>query len=171
MVYIHLSTLKKNNLDTSFAYDDIFGTVLNRFVVQAVANIPLTFYGSGSQIRGYINLKDTLECINLAIQNPPGQSKLSIYNQFTEQFSVNELSKLVKKSLNKIGINVKIKHLKNPRVESEKHYYNADNRGMKKLGLKPSLLTDEVIAEIAEYVIKHKNRINKDIIQPKISWK
>ena len=169
---IHTSEYsKENNLDTSFAYDDIFGTVLNRFVVQAVANIPLTVYGSGSQIRGYINLKDTLECINLAIQNPPAQGKLSIYNQFTEQFSVNELSKLVKKSLNKIGINVKIKHLKNPRVESEKHYYNADNRGMKKLGLKPSLLTDEVIAEIAEYVIKHKNRINKDIIQPKISWK
>lgn len=169
---IHTSEYsKKNNLDTSFAYDDIFGTVLNRFIVQAIANIPLTVYGSGSQIRGYINLKDTLECINLAIQNPPGQSKLSIYNQFTEQFSVNELSKLVKKSLNKIGINVKIKHLKNPRVESEKHYYNADNTGMKKLGLKPSLLTDEVIAEIAEYVIKHKNRINKNIIQPKISWK
>ena len=162
---------REHKLDTSFAYDDIFGTVLNRFIVQAIAGIPLTVYGSGSQIRGYINLKDTLACINLAIQNPPGAGKLSIYNQFTEQFSVNELSKLVMKALKKINIDVKINHLKNPRVESEKHYYNADNKGMKKLGLKPTLLTDTTIHEIAEYVIKYQKRINKKIIQPKINWK
>ena len=169
---IHTSEFAKDNhLETSFAYDDIFGTVLNRFIVQAIANIPLTVYGSGSQIRGYINLKDTLQCINLAIQNPPGKDKLSIYNQFTEQFSVNELSKIVKNALKYINIDVKINHLDNPRVESEKHYYNADNKGMKKLGLKPTLLTKDTIIEIAEYVIKYKKRINKKIIQPKINWK
>tara|TARA_B100000953_G_scaffold299663_1_gene300260 strand:+ start:579 stop:1736 length:1158 start_codon:yes stop_codon:yes gene_type:complete len=169
---IHASEFAKDyNLDTSFAYDDIFGTVLNRFIVQAVAKIPLTVYGTGSQIRGYINLKDTLQCINLAIQNPPGKNKLSIYNQFTEQFSVNDLSKIVRNSFKKIDIDVKIQHIKNPRIESEKHYYNADNKGMKVLGLKPTLLTEDIIIKMAKYVMKHKHRINSKIIQPKIYWK
>ena len=112
-----------------------------------------------------------MQCINLAIQNPPGKNKLSIYNQFTEQFSVNDLSKIVRNSFKKIDIDVKIQHLKNPRIESEKHYYNANNKGMKVLGLQPTLLTEDIIIKIAKYVMKHKHRINSKIIQPKIYWK
>lgn len=162
--------IEDESLYPEFTYDDLFGTVLNRFIVQAVADIPLTVYGSGKQIRGYINLIDTVKCINIALKNPAKKGSLEIYNQFTEQFSVNELASKVKNALKKIDINVKIKKIKNPRIESEKHYYNAMNAKMKKLGLKPSLLTDEVIIDIAMFIKKHMKSINKKIIQPKTSW-
>ena len=163
---------KINNEDLypEFTYDDIFGTVLNRFIVQAIAGIPLTIYGSGEQIRGYINLADTVKCINIALKNPAKKGSLEIYNQFTEQFSVNELASKVKNALKKIDVNVKIKKIKNPRIESENHYYNASNLKMKKLGLKPSLLSDEVIIDIAMFIKNNMNKINKKIIQPKTSW-
>jgi UDP-sulfoquinovose synthase len=159
-----------NNLQTSFAYDDMFGTVLNRFIVQAIAKTPLLVYGSGNQIRGYINIKDTLNCINLTLNNKPKQGSLNIYNQFTEQFSVNELAKKVKKALTKININATIKKIKNPRIEKEKHYYNAKNDNMIKLGLKPTLLNDDVIIAIAKHIIKYKKNINKSVLKPKTKW-
>ena len=162
---------QENSLHPLFTYDDMFGTLINRFIVQAVAGIPLTVYGSGNQIRGYINIKDTIKCINIALRNESKKGKLTIYNQFTEQFSVNMLADKIMKALKKININTKIKKIKNPRIENEKHYYNAKNLKMKKLGLKPSLLTDEIIIELAEYVSQNKSKINTKIIQPKTSWK
>ena len=163
-------TINNEELYPEFTYDDLFGTVLNRFIVQAVAGIPLTVYGTGNQIRGYINLTDTVKCINIALKNPAKKGSLEIYNQFTEQFSVNELASKVKNALNKAGFNVTIKKIKNPRIESEKHYYNASNLKMKKRGLKPTLLTDEVIIDLAMFIKKHIKNINKKIIQPKASW-
>ena len=162
---------KENKLEPTFAYDDMFGTVLNRFIVQSVANTPLTVYGSGNQIRGYLNIKDTIQCIKLALKNPPKKGVLNIFNQFTEQFSVKELADKVSSALKKIELDVKIKSIKNPRIEKEKHYYNAKNSGMKKLGLKPTLLTDEVIIEMAQYVISNKKHIDNKIISPKSTWK
>ena len=162
---------KENKLEPTFAYDDMFGTVLNRFIVQSVANVPLTVYGSGNQIRGYLNIRDTIQCIKLALKNPPKKGVLNIFNQFTEQFSVKELANKVASALKKIELNVKIKAIKNPRIEKEKHYYNAKNTGMKKLGLKPTLLTDKVIIEMAQYVISNKKHINNKIISPKSTWK
>ena len=106
--------IEANDYQISFAYDDMFGTVLNRFIVQAVAKTPLLVYGSGSQIRGYINIKDTLACISLALENPPALGDMHIHNQFTEQFSVNQLARKVQKSLKKIDINVSINKIKNP---------------------------------------------------------
>ena len=159
---------KERGFETSLMYDDIFGTVLNRFVTQAVSGIPLTVYGSGSQIRGYINIVDTLNCINLAINNP--RHGLTIYNQFTEQFSVNELARKVKKAMSKISIKVKIKKIVNPRIEKENHYYNASNDGLRNMGLNASLLSDDIIIEIAKYILSHKKNINSKIIQPKVNW-
>ena len=164
------NTIDNENLYPDFSYDDLFGTVLNRFIVQAVAGIPLTVYGSGKQIRGYINLVDTVKCVNIALKNPAKKGSLEIYNQFTEQFSVNELADKVKKALKNIDIDVKIKKIKNPRIESEKHYYNAKNKKMKKLGLKPALLTDDIIIEIAMFIKKHIKNIDKKIILPKSTW-
>ncbi|MDA7841230.1 NAD-dependent epimerase/dehydratase family protein [Gammaproteobacteria bacterium] len=164
------NTIDDENLYPDFSYDDLFGTVLNRFIVQAVAGIPLTVYGSGKQIRGYINLIDTVKCVNIALKNPAKKGSLEIYNQFTEQFSVNELANKVKKALKKIDIDVKIKKMKNPRIESEKHYYNAKNKKMRKLGLKPALLTNDIIIEIAMFIKKHIKNIDKKIILPKSTW-
>ena len=162
--------MKDACLQPLFTYDDIFGTVLNRFIVQGITNNPLTIYGSGSQTRGYINIKDTINCIMLSLKNPPKAGNLEIYNQFTEQFSINELANRVITALSKIGLDTKICKIKNPRIEKEKHYYNAKNSKLKKLGLKPTLLTENSIIEIANYVKKYKKNIDKSLFQPRIKW-
>ncbi len=155
----------------NFHYDDIFGTVVNRFLVQAVAGVPLTVYGNGGQTRGYLNINDTLQCVELAALNPVKSGKLRILNQFTEQFSVNELAEKVQRVGNGIGLNVEIKPIDNPRKEQEEHYYNAKHSGLLELGLKPHFMTDEVVAELLEKVIKHKERIDIRKIMPRVKWK
>ena len=154
-----------------FTYDDIFGTVLNRFIIQSIIKKPLTVYGSGKQTRGYINIKDSVECIKIALRNKPNKGSLNIYNQFTEQFSVQQLAELVRDAMSDINIDVQIKKIRNPRIESENHYYNAKHSNLMKLGLKPTKLTKKIIIEIAQYCMKYKKNIQKDIINPKITWK
>ncbi len=155
----------------NFHYDDIFGTVVNRFLVQAVAGVPLTVYGKGGQTRGYLNIIDTLQCVELAALNPVKRGELRILNQFTEQFTVNELAEKVHRVGNGLGLNVKINHIENPRKEKEEHYYNAKQSGLLELGLKPHFMTDEVIAEMLKKVIKYKNRIDSRKIMPRVKWK
>jgi len=153
-----------------FNYDEIFGTVLNRFVVQAVAGHPLSVYGKGGQTRGYLNIKDTLNCVRLSVENSAEQSELRIFNQFTEAFSVNDLAEKVREAGNKLELNVKIEHVENPRIESEAHYYNPTHTGLLDLGLKPHYLTEEVLLEMMEFVIQYKRLINRDQIYRNVKW-
>jgi UDP-sulfoquinovose synthase len=155
----------------NFHYDEIFGTVLNRFVVQAVAGYPLTVYGKGKQKRGFINIKDTMQCIYLSIMNPAKRGELRIFNQFTETFSILELAERVKRVGEKLGYKVEIQHIPNPRVESEDHYYNPEHTGLLELGLKPHYLTDEVLEKFFRVVEKYKHRINKDAIFRGVKWR
>jgi UDP-sulfoquinovose synthase len=154
----------------NFHYDDIFGTAVNRFLVQAVAGIPLTVYGKGGQTRGYLNLKDTLQCLDLALNNPANSGDLRILNQFTEQFSVNELAERVSRVGNVMGLNVQTKSIENPRKEPEDHYYNAKHQGLMEMGLKPHYMTDEVLAEMLEQVISFKDKIDISKILPRVKW-
>jgi UDP-sulfoquinovose synthase len=158
-------------LAPNFHYDDIFGTVINRFLVQAVAGLPLTVYGKGGQVRGYLNLRDTLQCIALAAANPPSQGELRILNQFTETFSVNELAKRVQKVAAGLGFPVEIQHINNPRKEQEDHYYNPMHQGLLELGLQPHLMTDDVIANMLDQVRAHRDRIIVERILPRIRWR
>jgi len=153
-----------------FAYDELFGTVLNRFIVQAVAGYPLTVYGKGGQTRGYLNLKDTLQCIRLSIENPADKGELRIFNQFVETFSVNDLADKVSKIGNTMGLNVEVKSIENPRKEMEEHYYNPAHTGLLDLGLKPNLLTDDVMANMIEEVVLHKQNIHKNRIFRGVKW-
>jgi len=155
----------------NFHYDDIFGTVVNRFLVQAVAGVPLTVYGKGGQTRGYLNLKDTLQCVELAMKTPVQPGDLRILNQFTEQFSVNELAEKVERVGNTMGLNVQIKSIENPRKELEDHYYNAKHRGLLELGLEPHFMTDDVIAALFERVIEYKASIDTRKIMPRVKWR
>jgi len=157
-------------LKTIFNYDDIFGTVLNRFVTQAIADVPLTVYGKGGQTRGYLNLIDTIQCVNLAVHNPPKEGEFRVLNQFTEQFSVNQLAEKVKDAAKKININVEVDTIENPRKEMEGHYYNAMNSGLITLGLKPNLLTEDVIVDMLNTVNRYKDKINIDKILPRVKW-
>jgi UDP-sulfoquinovose synthase len=153
-----------------FNYDELFGTVLNRFVVQAVAGHPLTVYGKGGQTRGYLNIKDTLSCVRLSIENPAKAGELRIFNQFTETFSVNELAERVQQVSKEYGLNVEIRSVANPRKEAEEHYYNPAHTALLELGLKPNYLTDEVLAHMMEFVLKYKEDIQPHQIFRNVKW-
>jgi UDP-sulfoquinovose synthase len=157
-------------LATSFHYDAVFGTVLNRFCVQAVAEIPLTVYGKGMQKRGLLNIRDTLRCVELALSNPPAPGQYRVFNQFTEVFSVSELAQLVATQARKLGLRVRVEHLANPRIEQEEHYYNVVNSNLLRLGLKPRLLSQELIDTILKKLRSFAPRIRPHIVFPHVSW-
>lgn len=153
-----------------FNYDELFGTVLNRFVVQAVAGYPLTVYGKGGQTRGYLNIKDTLNCVRLALENPAPPGELRIFNQFTETFTVNELAEQVVRVGKGLGLPVEIKSVVNPRKEAEDHYYNPAHTGLLNLGLEPNYLTDEGLAKLMTVVMSHREKIKRNTIFRGVKW-
>lgn len=155
----------------NFHYDDIFGTVMNRFLVQAVAGVPLTVYGKGDQSRGFLDLRDTLQCVELSIENPADRGELRVMNQFVETFSMNELAGQVQRVGNDLGLDVEVDHVENPRKESEDHYYNPAHSRLLELGLEPHHLTDDVVREMLEKVIEYKDYMEPERIAPRVSWK
>lgn len=154
-----------------FNYDELFGTVVNRFIVQAVAGYPLTVYGKGGQTRGYLDLRDTLQCVKLSLEHPARKGDLRIFNQFVETFSVNELARKVQETGEKFGLDVQIQSLPNPRKEAEDHYYNPVHTGLLDLGLNPHYLTPEVLARMMETVLKYQNNIKTSSIFRGVKWK
>lgn len=163
-------TVLQDELRTSFHYDHVFGTVLNRFLVQAVRGLPLTIYGKGGQTRGFLNIRDTLACVELAARNPGQSGEFRVFNQFTEQFTVTQLAEKMVAAGTRAGLAVTIDHLDNPRVELEEHYYNAKNTALTSLGLQPNLLTDGVMDNMLATVRRHVDLVNPDIIMPQIRW-
>ncbi len=157
-------------LATSFHYDEVFGTALNRFCVQAIAGIPLTVYGKGGQTRGFLNIRDTLRCVELSILNPPRAGEYRVFNQFTEMFNVLQLAETVKREAEKLGFTVTINHLPNPRVEAEQHYYNPRHQKLLELGLQPRLLSDVLVDSMLDAIRKHASRIKREVILPHIRW-
>ncbi|KAK9135742.1 hypothetical protein Syun_015072 [Stephania yunnanensis] len=156
-----------NRLD----YDGVFGTALNRFCVQAAVGHPLTVYGKGGQTRGYLDIRDTVQCMELAIANPAKPGEFRVFNQFTEQFSVRDLAALVSKAGEKLGIDVKTITVPNPRIEKEEHYYNAKCTKLIELGLQPHYLSDSLIDSLLNFAVAYKDRIDMKQIMPSVSWK
>jgi UDP-sulfoquinovose synthase len=157
-------------LCTRFDYDEVLGTALNRFCVQAVVGYPLSVYGKGGQTRGFLNVIDTLQCVKLAVENPAAAGEFRVFNQFTEQFSVNELAAIVQRVGSELGINVVIQSVTDPRIEAQEHYYNATHTKLLELGLKPNLLTDDVVAHLIQTIQRYKDRILLAPIAPKTKW-
>lgn len=158
-------------LHTSFHYDAVFGTVLNRFIAQAVAGVPLTVYGSGNQVRGFLNIRDTLRCVELAALNPAKPGEFRVFNQFTEQFSLSQLAVAVSDAARSLGITVDVAHIDNPRVELDQHYYNAKHQALEGLGLKPRLLNGQELLGMIQRVVQVKNLIDPAVMLPQITWK
>ena len=156
---------------TRFDYDEAFGTALNRFCVQAVVGRPLTVYGAGGQTRGFLNIVDTLRCVELATLNPAAAGEFRVFNQFTEQFSVLELAELVQKAGAEAGLDVKVDHLDNPRVEREEHYYNAQHTKLVELGLEPHLLSETLIESMFSAIERYRDRVSMEHILPHTRWK
>ncbi len=157
-------------LATSFHYDDVFGTAINRFCVQAAAGIPLTVYGKGRQSRGFLNIRDTVRCVELAILNPAKPGEYRVFNQFTETFTVLQLAELVAGQARKLGLATEVDHIANPRIEMEQHYFNPVHTKLLDLGLKPHFLSDELVGSMLEIILKYKHRIKNEIVLPKVKW-
>jgi len=154
-----------------FDYDGIYGTVFNRFIIQAANDLPLSVYGKGGQTRGFINIEDTVRCIELAVLNPADRGEFKVYNQMTEEFSVSGLADKVKEVAKNFDKNATIENLENPRVESEDHYFNATYTALRDLGLEPHLLTDEVISNIFELTLENTDRVKTENVMNSPSWK
>ncbi len=155
-----------NRLD----YDGVFGTALNRFCVQAAIGHPLTVYGSGGQTRAFLDIRDTVRCVELAIANPAQAGEFRVFNQFTELFSVGSLAEKVKEAGAALGLKVEVDHIDNPRVEKEEHYFNAKNTNLLDLGLQPHLLSDSLLDSLLNFATKYQHRVDKSQILPKVSW-
>ena len=157
-------------LITRFDYDEIFGTVLNRFCVQAVIGHPLTVYGTGGQTRSFLNIRDTLRCVELAAETPAAPGDFRVFNQFTEVFKVAELAELVAKCGAEVGYDVKVQEFPNPRVELEEHYYNPAHTKLLDLGLEPNFLGEELVRSMLKIIERYKDRVIEQAIVPRTRW-
>lgn len=158
-------------LATRFDYDDVWGTVLNRYCAQAAIDHPLTVYGKGGQTRGFLDIRDTLRCVELAIENPAGLGEYRVFNQFTEQFTVLELAHKVAEAARKLGWEPIIENIANPRVELEEHYYEARHTRLFDLGLEPHYLSATLIDGLLETVKRFADHVNRRLLYPGHSWK
>ncbi len=156
-----------NRLD----YDGIFGTALNRFCIQAAVGHPLTVYGKGGQTRAFLDIRDTVRCVEIALGNPANSGEFRVFNQFTEMFSVGDLAMMVKKAGTTLGLNVDVDYLDNPRVEAEDHYFNAKNTNLLDLGLQPHYLSDSLLDSLLNFAVKYQNRVDPAQILPKVKWR
>jgi UDP-sulfoquinovose synthase len=154
-----------------FDYDEVFGTVLNRFCVQAAIGHPLTVYGTGGQTRGFLDIRDTVRCVEIACLNPAAQGECRVFNQFTEQFSVLDLARLVQTAGEKLGLTVEVEHLSDPRVEAQEHYYNAKHSKLIELGLEPHLLSDSLLDSLMNVALQYRDRIDASVMLPQINWR
>jgi UDP-sulfoquinovose synthase len=155
------------DLATRFDYDAVFGTVLNRFVIQAAAEEPLTVYGKGGQTRGFLDIRDTMACIELALRHPAQAGEFRVFNQFTESFSVGDLAGMVSEAVG----GAEIVHLEDPRVELEEHYYRAAHTKLLDLGLAPHLLGNELLSDLLSIARKHIERLDRAALTPNVQWR
>jgi UDP-sulfoquinovose synthase len=158
-------------LATRFDYDDVWGTALNRFCVQAAIDHPITVYGKGGQTRGFLDIRDTLQCVQIACLNPPELGVYEVYNQFTEQFTILELGEKVRDASEKLGWHPIIENVPNPRVEAEEHYYKAAHTKLLDLGLKPYYLSQTLIDGLLDTVKRYADRVDKRLLYPRHNWK
>jgi UDP-sulfoquinovose synthase len=154
-----------------FDYDEVFGTVLNRFCAQAAVGHPLTVYGKGGQTRGYLDIRDTVRCVELACLNPARVGEFRVFNQFTEQFSVLELARMVQTAGRNLGLRVEIDHLPDPRVEAEEHYYNARHSKLVELGLTPHLLSESLLDSLLNIAMQYRENVDRSLFMPTVNWR
>jgi UDP-sulfoquinovose synthase len=159
------------SLINRFDYDDVFGTVLNRFCVQAAIGQPLTVYGKGGQTRGFLDIRDTVRCVELACLNPAARGECKVYNQFTEHFSVLDLAHKVQVAGKQLGLNVEIDHIPDPRVEAEQHYYNAKHSKLIDLGLEPHTLSESLLDSMVNIAVRYRDRVDPALMLPQVNWR
>jgi nucleoside-diphosphate-sugar epimerase len=163
--------IAESGLATRFDFDAVFGTAINRFVAQAVIGAPITPYGHGGQARGFLPLRDSVQCMTLAIENPPAPGEYRVFNQLEAVYGIKELAETVYQAAKGMGLTPKIKYIKNPRVEAEDHYYNPDHQHLLDLGYKPTANMQDELKFMFEDLLPHRERIVRSVINPQIKWK
>ncbi|MBV9832496.1 MAG: NAD-dependent epimerase/dehydratase family protein [Marmoricola sp.] len=161
-------TILDPRLATRLDYDAVFGTVLNRFAIQAVLGLPLSVYGGGTQTRAFLDIRDTVRCIELACEHPADEGEFRVFNQASEQFSLDELAKLV---ANSYPGGVEVEHIDNPRVEVENHYYNFTHTALESLGLEPHFLGDTLLEQMYGVIEQHQHRVDRELLDPAVQWR
>ena len=159
-------------LVTRFDFDQCFGTAINRFCAQAVIGQPLTPYGKGRQRRGFLPLRDSMQCLTLTIENPPKSGEYRVFNQFEEVYGLTELCWKIKAAGEQLGLNVEIRKVENPRMEEEEHYYNPDHKHLLDLGYQPTRDMHSELLSTLNDLIKYKSRIEarREALLPDIRW-
>ena len=161
-------TVLDPRLETRLDYDAVFGTVLNRFAIEAVLGRPLSVYGGGTQTRAFLDIRDTVRCVELACENPADVGEFRVFNQATEQFSLDELAKLV---ANSYPGGAEVEHIENPRVEIENHYYHFTHTALESLGLEPHFLGDTLLEQMYGVIERHQDRVDLDLLAPNVQWR
>src|SRR6201997_2764518 len=154
-----------------FDYDEVFGTVLNRFCIEAAIGHPLTVYGKGGQTRGFLDIRDTVRCVEISCLNPAARGEFRVFNQFTEQFSVLEPARMVQIGGDRLGLQVEVDHLPDPRVEAEDHYYTAKHSKLIDLGLSPHFLSDSLLDSLIDIAVRYKDRVDASLMLPQVNWR
>ena len=159
-------------LSTRLDFDQAFGTAVNRFCCQAIIRHPLTLFGQGGQRRGFLPLRDSMQCLTLAIENPAGAGEYRVFNQFEEVYAVDELAEKVRSAGSQLGLEVEVQRIENPRKEAEEHYYNPDHAHLLELGYRP---TQDVAGELVVMLndlLPHRQRIEtkRDVLITNIRW-
>lgn len=158
-------------LSTRLDYDHIYGTALNRFCIQAALGEPITLYGRGGQARGYIDIRDTMRCIELAINHPAEAGEYRVFNQITEQFRLHDIADRVATVATQRGLDTRIVSVPNPRVETEDHHFQVVHTRLEELGLKPHLLDDAAIGQLLDLAVQHRDRIEPGVLAPRVDWR
>jgi len=155
-------------LATRLDYDSVFGTVINRFAIQAVLGQPLTVYGGGSQTRATIDIRDTVECIRLACENPADRGEFRVFNQATESFSLSQMADTVRQAFPGVA---EVVHVDNPRVEIEDHYYGFVHTALESLGLQPHRLSDTLLTSMFKVIEEHRDQVDLEAMKPVVDWR
>ena len=156
---------------TRFDYDQYFGTVINRFCAQALANLPLTIYGTGQQLRGFLPLKDSLQCLTIAIDNPPNPGIYRTLNQFENVYQIKALAIIVRECARKLGIEAAYEFLSNPRSESNSHHYKPAHQNLLSLGYKPTKDIINEVYNLLEQLYPYRQNIIPEVIMPTTTWR
>jgi UDP-sulfoquinovose synthase len=159
-------------LVTRFDFDQCFGTAVNRFCAQAVIGEPLTPYGKGSMVRGFLPLRDSIQCLTIATENPPAAGEYRVFNQFEEIYGINDLAAKVQSAAKSLGIDATIRHMENPRTEREEHYYNPDHQHLLDLGYQPTHDVEAEMRVAIQDLMKYRDRIltHREALRPNVRW-
>ena len=157
---------------TRFDFDQCFGTAINRYCAQAVIGLPLTPYGRGHQLRGFLPLRDSMQCLGLALENPPKSGEYRVFNQFEEVYELSQLASRVSEVARRLGLQVEVRNVENPRIEMEEHYYRPDHQHLLDLGYQPTHDMERELEIMLADLVKYRSRIEAraHALMPDIHW-